>query len=149
MKKIIIVATILIGGLCAFGMSNFNDESKHDRHHGKKDPVEMAKHHTEKMVEMLGLNDEQAKEIEKINLATAKKMKKIHQSKPTSRGEIKNQIHALMEQHTKDVEPILTKEQFVKFREMKAKHLAHMHSCHTNGHCYNGDHTEFKAKIFP
>ena len=149
MKKIIIIAIVLIGGLCAFGINNYTSSDKGHRHHGKKNPVEMAKHHTERMVEMLKLNEEQAKKVEAINLATAEKMKEIHHCKPESKEEMKKQIHSLMEQHTKDMKPVLTKEQFVKFKEMKAKHMAHMHSCHKGEDCHHGGHAQFKAKIFP
>jgi Spy/CpxP family protein refolding chaperone len=69
------------------------------------DPQTIAKKQTEWMKKDLSLSEEQTKKVEEINLKYAKKMESMHQDKE------------------KDLQGILNKDQFEKYKAKKAEHM--------------------------
>jgi Spy/CpxP family protein refolding chaperone len=71
----------------------------------KPDPQAMAKKQTEWMKKDLALSDAQTSKVEDINLKYAKKMESLREDKE------------------KDLEGVLSKDQFTKYKAKKAEHM--------------------------
>jgi Spy/CpxP family protein refolding chaperone len=74
-------------------------------HWNLPDPQTVAKKQTEWMKKDLSLSEDQTKKVEDINLKYAKKMESIHQNKE------------------KDLQDVLNKDQFEKYKAKKAEHM--------------------------
>jgi len=123
------ILTLLIGFASVQGFSQEDRSEKPKKEMKKLTPEEKAKKRTEKMTEVLGLDEDQASKIESINLAHAIEMDKIKLEHKALKEKAKKQ----RELTESNIKKVLTTEQQVVFdekrKERKEKHEEHKQKC--------------------
>jgi len=128
--KNIMILTILTVFVAIPGFSQ-EDNPEHPKKENMKKltPEEKAKKRTEKMTEVLGLNDDQASKIEAINLEHAVEMDEIKLEHKALKERAKKQ----RETTETNIKSVLTTEQQAVFeeknKERKKKHEDHKKNC--------------------
>lgn len=111
MKRIALVAAILLMGLMSYAQGQGNGHGHGPGHDQQATPEERAQKMTDHMKVELQLTDAQYKEVYEINLATAKNQAEIEKRQ-------KEQRSALREQHMADLSKVLTPEQMEKAKNL-------------------------------
>ncbi|MGB0888370.1 MAG: hypothetical protein ACPGSL_09625 [Vicingaceae bacterium] len=89
--------------------------------------IQKSKEHQKNMIKELNLNEKQSIQLKDINLKNRGKVKAINAKMEPLKAqmkELKMMKKALHEANMKEIEAVLTPEQFIKFKEMKARKKA-------------------------
>lgn len=89
-------------------------------------PEQRARHITEKMVKGLELNEKQAQTVQEINLRYARKIDETRRDPNASRTQKFDLIEELFRQKDNELQGVLTKEQFSRFKVKQDEKLNHL-----------------------
>ena len=111
MRKISLVAAMVLGGLIAFStLATAQDANKAEKK-GRKGGQSLEQR-MEKLTTALSLTDEQKPKVEKVMKETEKKMKELGQ------GGDREKRKEIMDDQTKKMKEILTPDQFTKYEDL-------------------------------